>query len=157
MAPSAVEPVKKRPASIVENQDPQIPEAQLQKEAEFLHFAIFGRSAPEALRSAYVSANHFLFREPNKYLDVKVEAIVTRSIDIEAVEFALRRRTPDNVLSKKFLILCYLAEARSDHFEDFVNDRNRPLIAILQLSLHTLRSVYKLIKGNFLIWKYDVV
>ena len=78
-------------------------------------------------------------------------------MDIEAIEFALRRKIPQNVLTKKLLILCYLAESRNDYFATFVNEQDQPLRAFFELSLYTFRSLYKLLKGRFLIRMYDVV
>lgn len=130
---------------------------QLHREAEFFHEKIFGWPIPEEIRAGYVAANRILLKNTRNLSNVRIELIVQRSMDVEAIEFALRRRTPQNLLTKKLLILCYLAESRSDYFATFVNEQHRPFRAFFALSLYTFRSLYKLMKGRCLIWIYDVV
>ena len=129
---------------------------ELGREAEFFHQRIFGRPIPEAIREAFVAANSKLLRDA-ALKPVRIDLILRRSLDVEAIEFALRRMEPANVLSKKLFILCYLAESRSDYFGTFINQEARRISAFIKLSLFTCRSVYKLLKGRFLIWMYDVV
>ena len=129
---------------------------ELCREVEYFHERIFGRPVPEDIRAAFVSANKMLLKD-GELVPVRVELILQRSMDVEAIEYALRRSTPANILTKKLLILCYLTEARSSYFTTFVNEQHRPIRAILSLSFATCRSVYKLVKGRCLIWIYDVV
>jgi hypothetical protein len=83
--------------------------------------------------------------------------IVERALDVEALELALRRREPRNSLTAKLLILLYLAEARGSHFHFFVNEERARPRAFCLLALHTLRSLYKLLKGAYLIRKHGIV
>jgi hypothetical protein len=130
---------------------------QLCREADFFHERLFGAPIPEDLRTQYVLANRVLLEGGAVLRNVRTELIVERTMDVEAIEFALRRRIPKNSLTTKLLIICYLAETRSDYFNVFVNETHRPLRALLEMSLYTLRSFYKLLKGNCLIRMYDVV
>jgi hypothetical protein len=129
---------------------------ELFREAEVFHQAIFGGPVPEDIREAFVSANRILLKDATNVIPVRIELILERSLDVEAIEFALRRRSPQNVLTKKLLILCYLAEARSVYFNTFVNEQHRPVRAFINLSFKTCRSVYKLLKGHCLIRIYNV-
>ena len=130
---------------------------ELSREAELFHKRLFDRPIPDEVRKAYISANGLLLKGTTHLLQVKIELILELSMDVEAVEFALRRSSPQNILTKKLLILCYLAESRKDYFATFVNEKNLPFRAFVELSLYTLRSLYKLLKGRCLIWIYDVV
>ncbi len=130
---------------------------QLSREAEFLHQKIFGWSISETTQAAYVSANETLLPNATNASMVSMQLIVRQSMDVEAIEFALRRRMPENILTKKLLILLYLTESRSDYFSVFVNEQNHSLRAFAELFFHTFRSFYKLLKGRWLIWMYDVV
>lgn len=130
---------------------------ELCREAEFFHQKLFRRPIPEEMQDQYVSANRILLQDAGNLVNVRIELILRRSMDVEAIEFALRRRTPQNLLTKKLLILCYLAEARSDYFATFVNDQRQPFRAFFTLSIYTFRSLYKLLKGRCLIWMYHVV
>ena len=138
------------PAEIINAQE-------LSREAEFFHKRLFDRPIPDDVRKGYISANGILLKGTTHLSQVKIELIVELSMDVEAVEFALRRSSPQNLLTKKLLILCYLAEPRKDYFTTFVNEKNQPVRAFFELSLYTLRSLYKLLKGRCLIWIYDVV
>lgn len=130
---------------------------ELSREAEFFHEKIFGRAMPAEIGAAYVSANRMLLKDATNLAPVRMELILERAMDVEAIEFALRRRIPQNVLTKKLLILCYLAESRNDYFATFVNEQHQPFRAFFKLSLYTFRSLYKLLKGRCLIWMYDVI
>jgi hypothetical protein len=136
-------------------QQPAVQE--LSREAEFFHKRIFGRPLPDEIRADYISANGMLLKDLTNLSHVRIALILQRSMDVEAIEFALRRRIPQNILTKKLLILCYLAESRNDYFATFVNERHQPFRAFFALSLYTFRSLYKLLKGRCLIWMYDVV
>ena len=130
---------------------------ELFREAEVFHQAIFGRPAPEDIREAFVAANNILLKEAGKAPSVRIDLILKRSLDVEAIEFALRRRNPQNLLTKKLLILCYLTESRSAYFATFVNEQYRPVRSFIKLSFATFRSVYKLVKGQCLIRMYGIV
>ena len=129
----------------------------LSRQADFLHEKIFGRPILEDIRAEFVSANIKLLKDAPGLASVNIDLILQRSMDVEAIEFALRRRNPQNLLTKKLLILCYLAESRSAYYTDFVNEQPRPIGAFISLSLQTCRSMYKLLKGLWLIRMYDVV
>ena len=130
---------------------------ELSREAEVFHQVIFGRPAPQDIREAFVSANKLLLTNVSNMTPVRIDVILQRSLDVEAIEFALRRRDPQNLLTKKLLILCYLTEPRSAYFSAFVNEEHQPVKAFIKLSFATFRSVYKLLKGHLLIRIYDVV
>jgi len=130
---------------------------ELFREAEVFHQAIFGRPAPKDIREAFVSANTILLKRAGKVTPVRIDLILQRSLDVEAIEFALRRRNPQNLLTKKLLILCYLTESRGAYFTTFVNEQYRPVSAFIKLSFATFRSVYKLVKGQCLIRMYGIV
>jgi len=130
---------------------------ELFREAEVFHHAIFGRPAPKEIREAFVSANNILLKKAGEVPPVRIDLILQRSLDVEAIEFALRRRNPQNLLTKKLLILCYLTESRGAYFTTFVNEQYRPVRAFIKLSFVTLRSLYKLVKGQCLIRMYGIV
>lgn len=130
---------------------------QLLNEAEFFHQAIFGCSVPTDIREAFVLANQMLLKDVGNATQVNIDLILERSLDVEAIEFALRRRNPQNLLTKKLLILCYLTESRGAYFTTFVNEQYRPARAFIKLSFATFRSVYKLVKGQCLIRIYGIV
>lgn len=130
---------------------------ELFREAEVFHQAVFGRPVPGDIREEFVSANKILLKDAIRVTPVRINLILERSLDVEAIEFALRRKDPQNLLTRKLLILCYLTESRSAYFRTFVNDRYRPVTGFIKLSFAVVRSVYKLVKGHCLIRLYGIV
>jgi hypothetical protein len=127
----------------------------LQAEADRLHRVLFGRSAPDSVRRQYARV---IGRSP--LADVPrcdVAKLIERGVDLEAVEAALRRRSPLNSLTQRFHVLCYLVEVRPEYFTWFVSERSSFGRGVLALGVETLRSLYKTAKGRVLLWVYDVV
>jgi hypothetical protein len=129
----------------------------LAREAEYLHRKIFDGPIPEALRASYVAANRAVASGGPGPAVAKMALIVERALDVEALELALRRRERRNSLTAKLLILLYLAEARGSHFHFFVNEERARARSFCLLALHALRSLYKLLKGAYLIRKHGIV
>ncbi len=98
-----------------------------------------------------------------------VAKVVARRLDAEAVEFALRRRGPrgdlrgsmGGELARRMQILCYLVEVQPAYLGEFVNvesnaesPRGRAWAALL---VATLRSAWKLVKGEYLVRRHGLV
>jgi hypothetical protein len=77
-------------------------------------------------------------------------------LDAEAVEFALRRRGTGRELTVKLQILCYLVEVRSAYLSEFVNTESCRPRAMVDLLGATVRSVWKLLKGEYLIRRHGL-
>lgn len=126
----------------------------LRTEARRLHRALFGHDAPEDVQGQYASA---LQTAPlAEYPRCDLGRLIERGIDLEALELALRRRTPANALTQRFHALCYLVEVRPEYYARFVNEPSRFASGVLTLALQAARSVYKLLKGRCLLWIYHV-
>lgn len=78
-----------------------------------------------------------------------VTRIIERRLDAEAVEFALRRRGRDQELTRKLLIVCYLAEAQAEYLGQFVQLERSPARAWAALIGAMLGAACKLVKGEF--------
>ena len=117
----------------------------LQAEADLLHRVLFGEPAPAATRVRFAD----LMRCRSLPDNLDVVELAARGVDLEALELAMRRRDPRNLLSQRFHALCYLAEARPDHFDLFVNRDAGWTRAMAVLTLHVLRSACKLIRGKW--------
>jgi hypothetical protein len=126
----------------------------LRTEANHLHRALFGRDAPAEVQDQYARALQTAPLAEVPRCDLT--ALIERGVDLEALELALRRRARVNALTQRFQVLCYLAEARPEYYSRFVNEPPRFLVGWLTLGLHTARSVYKLIKGQWLLRIHDV-
>lgn len=126
----------------------------LAAEAESFYRTLFGAPAPPAVTERYIAANVHCFG--TDFADPVTSVVVRRGLDPEAVEFALRLRgsTP---LTRKLQILFYLAEVRSENYDYFVSRGESLPAAVLALFGSILRSVWKFLKGQYLVRRYRLV
>jgi hypothetical protein len=127
----------------------------LAEEARYLHACLFARPVDPVTIARYEAAHREFGWE--KTSSPVTAAVVARRIDAEAVEFALRRRGAGQELTRKMLMLCYFAEARSEYLGEFVNLRRSRARACAALLTATLRSMWKLGKGAYLIRRHGLV
>jgi hypothetical protein len=131
------------------------------EEARHLHACLFHRPLDAVVIARYEMAlqvGHALACPGEVNLSGQVvSTVVTRRLDPEAVEFALRRRGLGRELARRMQILCYLVEVRPDYLSEFVNlnsSRSRAWAALLAA---TLRSGWKLLKGEYLVRRHGLV
>lgn len=124
----------------------------LRAEARWLHAALLGTPCPAEVEAAYLAAHdHYCQGDQDSPL---LAAIVERRLDAEAVELALRHRNP--VLSRKCRILVYLLEARPDSYPRLVNPAPRRLEAWWALGWAGARTVWKRLKGEWLVRRHGL-
>ena len=133
---------------------PRSPADWLRADANYLHRALFGRDAPEEVQRQYARV---LEAQPlADWPRLDLQRLVAHGVDLEALELALRQRRRPDALTQRFQVLCYLAEVRSENFGRFVTERRRLAAGWLSLTLHLLRSLYKLAKGRWLMRVHDI-
>jgi hypothetical protein len=134
----------------------------LAEEARHLHACLFGAPLDAVTVARYEAAlqvGHALA------CPSVVSKVVGQRLDAEAVEFALRRRGlrggvvggQAGDLARRMQILCYLVEVQPAYLGEFVNvksSRGRAWAALLGI---TLRSGWKLVKGEYLIRRHGLV
>jgi hypothetical protein len=125
-----------------------IADEQLGREADHIHRALFGRAAPADLQRQYVSA---MRDAPVVSAFPPLDRLMEADVDLEALELALRRRQPRNALTQRFQVVCYLAEVQPANYGRFVTERRRFLEGALTLGMHVVRSMFKLVKGRWLL------
>src|SRR5574340_1171870 len=127
----------------------------LEREAQYLHRAFFKEPLESGTVAHYVEANLVCLPQVAERTAAMVETIIKRQLDVEAIELALRlfRRRP--VLTQKIQILFYIVEVRRSYYNYFVNSGQVRGGAILQLGVAVLRTLWKGIKGAYLVWRYD--
>jgi hypothetical protein len=86
-----------------------------------------------------------------------VERVVARRLDAEAVEYALRRRGLGGDLARRLQILCYLVEVQPASLGEFINLKSSRGRAWAALVGATLRSAWKLLKGEYLVRRHGLV
>jgi nucleoside-diphosphate-sugar epimerase len=126
------------------------PEA-LTREVKYFHQYFFHLEPSPSLIKNYIGAHdHYLTNISDSESEL-VRYLIDNTIDVEAVELALRRRHPNNALSRKFHIYVYLLEAEPSFYGYFINSRQTKALAFLRLGFLVLRSIYKLFKGAMLL------
>jgi hypothetical protein len=126
----------------------------LADEARFLHDSLFSRPLDEKIVERYQAAHGALFPKESP---PAVARIVALRLDVEAVEFALRRRHACPELTRKIQILSYLVEVRAEYQDDFIATKRAPVRALLVLSSRILESGWKLAKGECLVRYYGLL
>ncbi len=121
-------------------------------EFNYLAKLIFAVEPGPGLAASYIRANTIIFRgtSADKIQKFMIAALEGK-YDLEAIEFALRLKTKSNFLTQKIQILCYLMETRPEYFSLFVNRKLLRPAAYMLLGVHTLRSLFMLIKGVLLL------
>jgi len=127
----------------------------LAEEARYLHDSLFSPIPIDpSIVTRYENAHHALFPGESP---TSVTRIVARRLDVQAVEFSLRRRHSCPELTRKIQILCYLVEVRAPYQNFFIASRREPFHAVLSLSWCLLSTVWKGLKGEYLVRVHELL
>ena len=120
-------------------------------EARKIYAAIFGREIPSLVLDRFVVASKRLNQSvPQAEMDSYYRAMIACA-DLEALELAARytRRFP--LLSRKFRLMAYLAETLPENQAFFINERSSFLSGMARSATGGFRTVYKMLKGLWLV------
>jgi hypothetical protein len=133
--------------------------ASLAEEARYLHDCLFAIPLDPLVVQRYEAAHlQAALANPECLPDPSVVTkIVTKELDAEAVEFALRRRGQGRELTRKMQTLCYLVEVRPAYLVQFVNLESSRSGAWAALIGATIGSAWKLLKGEYLVRRHGLV
>ena len=120
-----------------------------------MHACLFGGAIDEIVVARYEAAVQLRFSGQAEAYATSV--IVTRRLDAEAVEYALRRRGLGRDLARRMQVLCYLVEVRPRYLGEFVSLKFSRGKAWSALFGTTLRSGWKLLKGEYLVRRHGLV
>ncbi|MDZ4726973.1 MAG: hypothetical protein SH817_12505 [Leptospira sp.] len=130
----------------------------LSKEANFLLKELFSIEDNESLANLYVQAHEFILKNPGiEIKDVDIQKIIQKKINPEAVEFAMRIKFRDNLLTKKIQILTYIIESRKEYNGLFNNFNNRFFFGFALLIFMTMRSIFLYFTGRYLISRHHLI
>jgi hypothetical protein len=131
-------------------------QAALEREASYFHSLFFQGQVPDVVIGRYVAANHLCFPILEAGDRKMMETILARGLDAEAIELAMRLRRGSGVLTRKIQILFFLVEVRSAYYGYFVNQTPGLPRALSRLFGSCLRTVWKGVKGCYLVWRYGL-
>jgi len=116
-------------------------------ESEKLYKAIFGGDIPQGLRKRFCVASDLLNAAvlPTE-LDRYYRAMLACA-DLEALELAARYTHRLPLLSRKFRLMVYLAETLPENQPFFINERPGFLAGMARSAAGTFRTVFKMMKG----------
>jgi len=124
------------------------------EEARYLYACLFRAPLDAVVVARYEAVGHA------SACPTLVSKVVARRLDAEAVEFALRRRGKGGDLTRRMQILCYLVEVRRDYLDEFVNlesPAGSVRAAWAALLMATVRSAWKLLKGEYLVRRHGLL
>jgi hypothetical protein len=127
----------------------------LAEEVRYLHDSLFAVTLDDEVVHRYAAAHLKLF--PNEETSLPVARVVSRRLDVEAVEFVLRRRQAGAQLTRKIKILCYLVEVRNAYQSEFFTTKSERTRAAVLLSAAVVRSIWKLCKGEYLVRRHGLL
>jgi hypothetical protein len=128
----------------------------LPEEVSHFHDTFFARTLEQSVIDRYVAAHQYCLPSVDARALATIDTIVSSALDVEAIELVFRLRRRDNVLTRKIQILFYLVEVRAQYYGDFVGEtqgRGQALLRILRAGVST---VFKFLKGKYLVWKFDL-
>ncbi len=129
----------------------------LEREAIYFHSCFFDEELSQDVVRRYIEANRRFLAAGDERSRNMIDTVILHRLDVESVEYALRLKEKDNILTKKIQVLFFLIEVRSRYFGYFYNCEKATLRAGVELCIACIMTVYKFIKGKYLIWRYDLV
>lgn len=122
-----------------------------QDEAERIYHAIFRAQIPPIIKERYFRAAGILFSRFSSEENRAFKVALARVSDLEALEIAARLRRKMPPLVFRFRLMVHLAENLPDNQSVFVNSRNQRILGYFSLLCGGLRTLFKSVKGLFLL------
>ena len=127
---------------------------EMSHEVTHLYRNIFKDLPSSLLVSRYVLA-HRCIQELRETENRTLSIVIKKKLDAEAIEFFLRNR--NHLITKKMTLISYLAELEVKNYSIFIGDEKRFLYGLFRLVGIVLGSIFKYLKGSFLVWRYHLV
>jgi nucleoside-diphosphate-sugar epimerase len=124
-------------------------------EARYFYQTLFGKLPNRLLIDRYIAAHQFCCFVQDPKQEINLLEICKNKLDAESIEYATRSRK--TLLTKKLTLLSYLAEIEATNYSTFVNTKQNFIGGFILLGLAVLRAPWKLIKGKYLVWRYNLV
>ncbi len=121
------------------------------EEAERIYRAIFRTPIPSDVRDRYYKATHTLFTGYSPEKDQAFAELLRNVSDLEALEIAARRKNKIPRLVNRFQLMVHLAENLPANQRIFVNSYDQRISGFFSLGLGSVRTLYKFVKGCFLL------
>ena len=120
-------------------------------EAEKIYRTLFKKEMPAVLRERYDAASEKLLRSFSQEQKDELDRLAKSNVDLEALEMAARYTGRYPLLSLKFRMMVHLAETLPENRSQYINVKNRRLVAFLSIGWGVLLSSLRLLKGLILL------
>ncbi len=130
-------------------------EENLTREVEYIFKNLFPKK--ELTQDIKIQYTLFGNKLCNTGNNVKIRKIIDHKLDVEAIEFFLRIRDRENILTQKIHALIYLIEVKKDFYDEFYVEKDFLLKGLFTLIYFTLRSIYKFFKGFIQVRLYGII
>jgi len=122
-----------------------------QGEAERIYHAIFRKPIPSQVKDRYYRASETLFSGFSPEENQAFKEALRDVADLEALEIAARLKNKMPLLVTRFRLMVHLAENLPANQSVFVNSSNRRIPSYVSLMFGGVRTLYKRLKGRFLL------
>jgi len=128
---------------------------ELIREGGFLFRKLFGDVAEAPLLPLYVAAHEALNLQVDPRFRRLLTVIIDHNLDALSIEYVLRLRVGENLLSTKIAILCYLAESSNTHWRRFWSESANVTACLFIIVRIFFEIPFRYLKGNILVRRYD--
>ena len=128
-----------------------------QGEAERIYHAIFRKPIPSQVIDRYCRASDTLLSGFSLEENHAFEKTLKDVPDLEALELAARLQNKMPLLVYRFQLMVHLAESIPANQSVFVNSSDRRILSFISLVFGGIRTLYKSLKGRFLLRRAEDV
>ena len=122
-----------------------------QDEADRIYRAIFRKPIPSKVRDRYCRAVERVLSDFSPEENRAFAEVLRRVSDLEALELAARKRNQMPLLTARFRLMVHLAESLPANQRVFINSSNRRMSGYVSLAFGMVRTLYKNLKGRYLL------
>jgi len=127
------------------------PEITVQDEADRIYRAIFRKPISSTVRDRYCRAVETVLSDFSPEENRAFAEVLRTVSDLEALELAARRQNKMPFLTARFRLMVHLAESLPANQHVFINSSGRRMSGYISLVFGGVRTVYKQLKGRFLL------
>ena len=122
-----------------------------QDEADRIYRAIFHQPISSKVRDRYCRAVEKVLSDFSPEENRVFKKILRTVSDLEALELAARRQNKMPLLTARFRLMVHLSETLPANQRVFINSSNRRVSGYISLAFGGVRTLYKHLKGRFLL------
>ncbi len=123
----------------------------INREAEKIYRSVFKKDIPDIVLERFIKISDRIEKGSQPEEIEKLRKITGNISDLAAAEYASRILGKNSLLIKKFQTMIYLGECLPENYDLFINEKKGLIKTLLIFTQVPFNSVYKFIKGFFLL------